>query len=55
MAAEIFTGVHYGGYVHGGTSRMPARPFFTWQLEDFQGKEKIEIILLAALERVANP
>ena len=37
MAAEVYTGVSYGGYVHQGTARMPARPFFTWQLEDFGG------------------
>jgi hypothetical protein len=55
MAAEVYVGVGYGENVHQGTSRMPARPFFTWQLEDFHGKEKIEIILHAALERIASP
>lgn len=55
MAAEVYVGAHYGDFVHGGTSRMPARPFFLWQLEDFQGKEKIQIIVNAALERVASP
>ena len=58
MAAEVYIGEaaqDYGGFVHQGTSKMIARPFFKWQLEDFRGKEKIEVILTAALERVAKP
>ncbi len=33
IAAEIFAPVNYSGYVHDGTSRVPARPFFDWALE----------------------
>jgi len=55
MAAEVYVGAHYGGFVHQGTPRMAARPFFRWQLEDFGGKEKIEIVVTAALERIASP
>lgn len=55
MAADVYTGVNYGGYVHDGTSKMPARPFFRWVLEDFGGMQKIDIIVKSALERVVNP
>lgn len=55
MAAEVYGGAGYTPFVHDGTSKMPGRPFFKWELEDFHGKEKIEIILTAALERVASP
>jgi hypothetical protein len=41
------------GPIRRGTSERSARPFFTWQLEDFHAKAKIEIVLTAALERMA--
>lgn len=55
MAAEIYTGTHYAGYVHDGTSRMPARPFFKWSLEEFGGEEAVEKIVDLAIDRVLNP
>jgi hypothetical protein len=55
MAAEVYAPVTYSGVVHDGSSRVPARPFFQWELEDFGGLEKVEIIVNAALERVVNP
>ena len=55
MAADVFTGVNYGEYVHDGTSRMPARPFFQWMLDYFQGREIIEVSVKAALDRVISP
>ncbi len=55
LASEVYTGVNYGKFVHDGTSKMRARPYFRWMLENFQGKEMLEAILLSALERVANP
>lgn len=55
MAAEIFAPVQYAEFVHQGTSKMPARPFFEWVWADFGGKEKTEDILKEALERLVNP
>lgn len=55
MAAEIYVPTQYSHFVHSGTSKMPARPFLLWELEEFGGKEKVEDILIEALERVANP
>jgi hypothetical protein len=55
MAAEIFVPVNYSGFVHSGTDRMRARPFFVWQLEEFGGLEKVQIVLNSALERVVRP
>ena len=58
MAADVFTNpsiASYGPHVHGGTSKMPGRPFLTWQLEEFGGLEKIEVILTDALRRIASP
>lgn len=33
LAAGVFPKVKYGAYVHDGTSKVPARPFFEWSLE----------------------
>lgn len=58
MAADVYVGPTaegYGGYVHDGTSKMPARPFFKWELENFRGLQAVEIIIHAALERVVSP
>lgn len=52
MAAEIYVGTNYAGYVHQGTGRMPARPFLEWQLNDFGGKEKIATIVSEHLSRL---
>jgi len=32
IAAEVFGGAQYTPFVHEGTSKMPARPFFEWSL-----------------------
>src|SRR5262245_28584816 len=33
MAAGVFPGTNHGVFVHEGTDRMKARPFFDWSLE----------------------
>ena len=33
LAAGVVAYANYSGYVHDGTGRMPARPFFQWALE----------------------
>ena len=33
LAAGVYPKVKYGGYVHEGTSKMPARPYLQWALE----------------------
>src|SRR5689334_1939205 len=55
LAAGVVTGVSYGSYVHDGTSKMPARPYFQWLLEDFDGLGTVEGLLTEALERVSSP
>lgn len=45
LAAEVTARTDYAGYVYGGTSKMPARPFFEWELNDFGGKEAIEQVV----------
>ncbi len=45
LAAGVIAGTDYSGYVHEGTSKMPARPFFQWALEDFGGLQHIEEIM----------
>lgn len=52
LAADVYTGVKYGGYVHSGTSRMPARPFFLWALRDFGAKAKIARMVNETLSRL---
>ena len=41
--------------VHEGMSRMPARPFFRYLLENFGGLETLNAIIKGALERIATP
>jgi hypothetical protein len=55
LAAEVYVPVQYSGFVHDGTSRIPSRPFLLWVLEDFGGKEKIQAIVIEALEKIAQP
>jgi HK97 gp10 family phage protein len=55
MAAEVFTSTNYAGFVHDGTSRMPARPYFRWVWEDFEGEQLTEVIVQTAIDRVLNP
>src|SRR3712207_391362 len=33
LAAEVGAFVKYSGYVHDGTGKMPARPFFEWSFQ----------------------
>lgn len=49
MAAEVFAGTRYSGFVHQGTSRMPARPFFEWELNEFGGLQKVGAIMAQTL------
>jgi hypothetical protein len=44
FAAGVAAPVHYAKYVHDGTGKVPARPFFQYALEDFGTLKKIEII-----------
>ncbi len=46
---------NYSGYVHDGTSRMPARPFFAWLLHDFGGLDKLEVVVADGLRRFLTP
>lgn len=51
LMAEVSGGASYSGYVHEGTSKMPARPFFKWLLEDFQGAKKVEAVFERAFRK----
>lgn len=55
MDASVTAETDYSKMVHDGTSRMPARPFFTWTLQNFGGLESIELLISAALQRVVTP
>lgn len=46
LAAEVYAGTNYSLYVHDGTAKTPARPFFRWALEDFGAKEKMEKVMI---------
>lgn len=49
LEAEVIPGVDYADFVHAGTVKMPARPFFQWVLEEFGGQQHIEDIVDTAL------
>lgn len=51
FGAEIDAPVDYADYVHEGTSKMPARPFFEWFLDDFGGTKMIEDTMEQALQK----
>ena len=51
LAAEVYAGTDYSRYVHDGTEKVPARPFFQWALQDFGGIGKIEVVLSQHMER----
>lgn len=55
LAAEVYVPVQYGIHVHEGTSRVPARPFLQWLVDDFGGKEIVDTIVTDALERITSP
>jgi hypothetical protein len=55
LEASVIADVNYSGYVHEGTARMPARPFFLWELQNFGGLQKLQTIINAALLRVVTP
>ncbi len=50
LQAEVIPGVDYADYVHEGTVKMPARPFFQWVLEEFGGLQHIEDIVREAID-----
>ncbi len=50
LEAEVKADTDYAGYVHWGTSKMQARPFFQWMLDYFQGYETIEAVVTDALK-----
>lgn len=52
LAAEVYADTNYSKFVHDGTSRMQARPFFEWELVDFGGKERIAAIISESLSRL---
>lgn len=49
LAVGVFVGTDYGAYVHEGTARMPARPFFRWALEGGAQKAIDDIFSAASL------
>jgi hypothetical protein len=49
LAAQVYAGTGYSGFIDQGTSKMPARPFFQWALEKFHGLQDIADIVNAAL------
>jgi HK97 gp10 family phage protein len=51
LEAEVIADVNYSGLVHEGTDRMPPRPFFQWELEEFGGLQKVDLIINTALRR----
>ena len=49
MAAEVYAGTKYSRYVHDGTARTAARPFFQWALQDYGALEKMEKVMIEKL------
>jgi hypothetical protein len=52
LTVGVFADVNYSGFVSEGTSRMPSRPFFQWELDDFGGKEQIKLIVSSTLQQL---
>lgn len=46
LAVEVYAGTNYSLYVHDGTARTAARPFFQWALQDFGAIEKMEKVMI---------
>jgi HK97 gp10 family phage protein len=49
---QVIADTDYSGYVHEGTSKMPARPFFEWVLTKFDGLKHIEEIINDRIQRL---
>lgn len=54
LMGEVYGGARYTGHVHDGTSKMPARPFFNWVLQDFGGNDAVRMIVESALKRLID-
>jgi len=52
MASGVFAKADYSGFVHEGTSRMPARPFFQWALDFFGVQLAIDKIFAKATAKL---
>jgi HK97 gp10 family phage protein len=55
LAADVVAPVNYSEFVHSGTRKMPARPFFRYLLENFNGLQRIDIIIRTTLENLVKP
>jgi HK97 gp10 family phage protein len=53
LAAGVRTNTKYGVFVHEGTKKMKARPFFEWALKDFGVQKKIDDLFAEASHRIA--
>lgn len=51
LAAGVTARTNYAEYVHQGTARMPARPFFEWSLE-LGAEEEIDRIFADAISQL---
>jgi hypothetical protein len=54
LAAGVLPGVNYGLFVHEGTRRMQARPYFKFALEDFGAQNKITDFFRQATDKIAQ-
>src|SRR4051812_13297665 len=52
LTVGVYADTNYSGAVSQGTSRMPPRPFFEWELNEFGGKEKIKRIVSSTLQQL---
>ena len=50
LAADVVAKTAYSGFVHDGTGRMPARPFFKWLWEDFGGMTAVKKVFDDAID-----
>jgi HK97 gp10 family phage protein len=57
LASGVFVGgnaQHYGIYVHEGTYKMKARPFFEWSLYAYGALKKIDALFKSATDAIAR-
>ena len=54
LRKEILADTDYAVYVHDGTYKMQARPFFKWALEEFGGMEIIEATIQEELDKLVG-
>lgn len=54
LTVEVGPDTDYADFVYFGTSKMPARPFLQWALENFGGTQAIEEIMQRTVENLVN-